>query len=334
MAVEFGNGSTTPDSNGAWSPFKGRLEFTFIKAANIDRVVVLELCGQAPLNTLFEMLQSVARERGMSMPEFDHLPLDVPPACDKLESFLNSLLGPKGLGLRSTDLLITVLPEKHDRTGPLYEKLKGWCISQGVPSQCLLVSTVKSQVGGGQNRLKGYVNNLLLKINEKMGGVNWLPHGNGLQLLRGEVTLVVGLDVHHPRPGIDGPSYLGLTSFFLGRDANGRITNAQHIFNMGDKHAGLRQRQEIVPETQLQPMVVELLHRFYEVNRMHPLRVLFYRDGVGDSQFGDVMLHEVSTLCAFMHAFTPCTLSISCTSTCACQGATSFESHYLYVLLH
>ena len=89
---------------------------------------------------------------------------------------------------------------------------------------------------------------------------------------------------------------------------------------------------EVLPS--LGRSVVELLRRFYEVNRMHPRRVLFYRDGVGDSQFGDVMLHEVSTLCAFMHAFTPCTLSISCTSTCACQGATSFESHYLYVLLH
>ena len=95
----------------------------------------------------------------------------------------------------------------------------------------------------------------------------------------------------HPRPGLDGPSYLGLTSFFLGRDANGH--DVQRVFNMGDKHAGLRQRQEIVPETQLQPMVVEMLRRFHEVNGVPPRRVLFYRDGVGDSQFGDVMRHEV-----------------------------------------
>ena len=55
----------------------------------------------------------------------------------------------------------------------------------------------------------------------------------------------------------------------------------------------MRKRQEIVPETQLEPMVVELLRRFREVNGMPPQRVLFYRDGVGDSQFGDVMHHEV-----------------------------------------
>ena len=95
----------------------------------------------------------------------------------------------------------------------------------------------------------------------------------------------------HPRPGIDGPSYLGLTSFFLGRDVNDH--DVQHVFNEGGKHAGGRKRQEIVPETQLEPMVVELLRRFREVNGMPPQRVLFYRDGVGDSQFGDVMHHEV-----------------------------------------
>ena len=120
--------------------------------------------------------------------------------------------------------------------------------------------------GAGQDRLRGYVNNLLLKINEKMGGVNWTPHGRGLGLLRDIRTLVVGLDVQcaapatqsrcpshaapvsaprctcvscysspldltrrracalrsHPRPGVDGPSHLGLKSFFLSRDATGR----------------------------------------------------------------------------------------------------------------
>ena len=40
-------------------------------------------------------------------------------------------------------------------------------------------------------------------------------------------------------------------------------------------------------------MVVDLLRRFHEVNGFGPQRLLFYRDGVGDSQFGDVMHEEV-----------------------------------------
>ena len=302
MEVKFGNGTTTPDINGAWNPFKGSREFTFIKPATIDRVVVLEFCAHAPLHDLFQTLHSVAGERGIRLagergmlPDcFVPLRHHVPPSLDKLDAFMDKELEQHGRGLGHKDLLFIVLPEKRDRDGPLYEKVKGWCLARGLPLQCLLISTIKSQVDGGNSRLKGYVNNLLLKINEKMGGVNWLPHGNGLQLLRDTATLVVGLDVHHPRPGVDGPSYLGLTSFFFGRDANGR--DVQHVFNEGGKHAGVRKRQEIVPETQLQPMVVELLHRFYKVNGMPPQRVLFYRDGVGDSQFGDVMHHEVGAI--------------------------------------
>ena len=123
-------------------------------------------------------------------------------------------------------------------------------------------------------------------------------------------------------------SFVGISAFFF--DGSGR----HHVQTLVGKHTGSGTRPEIVPTAQLQPMMVELLQHFRERAGTEARRVLFYRDGVGDSQFGDVMLHEVSTLCAFMHAFTPCTLSISCTSTCACQGATTFESHYLYVLLH
>ena len=74
--------------------------------------------------------------------------------------------------------------------------------------------------GAGQDRLRGYVNNLLLKINEKMGGVNWTPHGRGLGLLRDMQTLVVGLDVQCAAPATQSrcPSHAApgtLTQFQL-----------------------------------------------------------------------------------------------------------------------
>ena len=53
-------------------------------------------------------------------------------------------IGPNGRGLGPTDLLFIVLPEKRDRDGPLYEVCKGWCLAQGLPLQCLLVSTVRA----------------------------------------------------------------------------------------------------------------------------------------------------------------------------------------------
>ena len=61
MEVAFGNGTTMPDNNGAWNPFKGGKEFTFTKPAHIDHLVVLELCRPADLAKLIDRLHSVAR---------------------------------------------------------------------------------------------------------------------------------------------------------------------------------------------------------------------------------------------------------------------------------
>lgn len=152
MEVAFGNGTTRPDINGAWNPFKGRDEFTFVKPAHIDRVAVLEFCGDAPLNKLFEKLDSVAYERGIRLAgergmlpdRFVPLRPREPPSLDKLSTFMDKELGPNGRGLGPTDLLFIVLPEKRDRDGPLYEKAKGWCLAQGLPLQCLLISTVRA----------------------------------------------------------------------------------------------------------------------------------------------------------------------------------------------
>ena len=153
MEVAFGNGTTRPDINGAWNPFRGAREFTFIKPAIIDRVVVLEFCGDRDtLNQLFKKLHSVARKReirlagelGMLPDRFVQLCHHVPPSLDKLSTFMDKELGPNGRGLGPTDLLFIVLPEKRDRDGPLYEHVKGWCLAQGLPLQCLLFSTVRA----------------------------------------------------------------------------------------------------------------------------------------------------------------------------------------------
>lgn len=69
---------------------------------------------------------------------------------------------------------------------------------------------IQSQAAGGDNRLQGYVNLLLLKINEKMGGVNWVADRDELQLLRAAPTLVVGLDVQCV-PAATPPSFMLVT---------------------------------------------------------------------------------------------------------------------------
>ena len=147
MQVAFGGHDTaTPDDNGAWNLFSGRSEFRFAQPAYIGRIVVVELCPikHQCAKTLFNELLRLGNERGMQLPaRFDVISHDMLPAHMVLEDFLHRELGPEGRRLGQDDLLCAVLPEKARRTEPLYQQLKGWCFAQGVPSQCVLINTVR-----------------------------------------------------------------------------------------------------------------------------------------------------------------------------------------------
>jgi len=53
-------------------------------------------------------------------------------------------------------------------------------------------------------------------------------------------------------------------------------------------------RQEVIHE--LASMVKELLIQFYVVTRFKPTRIIFYRDGVSEGQFGHVLAHELRAI--------------------------------------
>lgn len=179
------------------------------------------------------------------------------------------------------------------------------------PTQPPFAWQINSQ---GGRKLQQYVNNLLLKINLKAGGVNW--HA-APQLLAATPTLVVGLDVQcaatascssmhvrcashlrvlfarsHPSPGAESKmaSFVGISAFFF----DGSVRH--HVQTLVGKHTGSGTRPEIVPTAQLQPMMVELLKHFRERAGTEARRVLFYRDGVGDSQFEMVHEHEIRAI--------------------------------------
>ena len=55
-----------------------------------------------------------------------------------------------------------------------------------------------------------------------------------------------------------------------------------------------KHRQEMIDE--LKDMVKELLIKFYKSTRKKPERIIFYRDGVSEGQFRDVLIHELSSI--------------------------------------
>lgn len=161
----------------------------------------------------------------------------------------------------------------RDKNAWEYRQLKIFGDSvQGIATQCLAVDKVATKANAQ------YYANVALKINVKLGGTN---HGVGEQarLFRTR-TMVLGADVTHP--GGDGlePSVaavVGSTNEFAGAYA------AEFSVQPG--------RQEIISDLHL--MVRELLIKFAQRNGALPDRLIFYRDGVSEGQFPEVVGREI-----------------------------------------
>ncbi|KAJ3089055.1 Eukaryotic translation initiation factor 2C [Quaeritorhiza haematococci] len=133
-----------------------------------------------------------------------------------------------------------------------------------------------------------YWDNLALKVNAKLGGVNsHLDPGKELMQLPNVTkvpTMILGADVTHPPPG-----------------AGEGVSIAAVVASMDAKFYEYRTsirlqgaRQEIIMD--LGDMVKELFILFRERANIFPKRIIFYRDGVSEGQFGEVVLQEVSAL--------------------------------------
>ncbi|GAA0144984.1 translation initiation factor [Lithospermum erythrorhizon] len=196
------------------------------------------------------------------------------------------------LGSEDLELLIAILP---DNNGSLYGTLKRTCETDlGMISQCCLTKYVLKIS-------KKYLSNVALKINVKLGGRNTVL----LDALRWRIplvsdipTIIFGADVTHPESGEDcSPSIAAVV--------------ASQDWPEVTKYAGLvcaqPHRQELIQElykTWKDPqdgtvsggMIRELLLAFKKSTGQKPLRIIFYRDGVSDGQFYQVLLFELDAI--------------------------------------
>nr|CAB3471525.1 unnamed protein product [Digitaria exilis] len=209
-----------------------------------------------------------------------------------------NMLGPQR---KELDLLIGILP---DNNGSLYGDLKRVCeIDLGIVSQCCLAKQVFKMN-------KQILANLALKINVKVGGRNTVlvdAVSRRIPLVTDRPTIIFGADVTHPHPGEDSsPSIAAVV--------------ASQDWPEVTKYAGLvsaqSHRQELIEDlykvthdpqrgTICGGMIRELLISFKKSTGQKPQRILFYRDGVSEGQFYQVLLHELDAIrkaCASLEA--------------------------------
>ncbi|MCO5593189.1 hypothetical protein L7F22_047196 [Adiantum nelumboides] len=193
---------------------------------------------------------------------------------------------------RDLELLVVILP---DNNGTLYGDLKRICETDlGLVSQCCLTKHVYKMS-------KQYLANVALKINVKVGGRNTVlvdALTRRIPLVSDIPTIIFGADVTHPHPGEDSsPSIAAVV--------------ASQDWPEVTKYAGLvcaqEHRQELIQDLfkswvdpvrgpQTGGMIKELLISFRRATGQKPLRIIFYRDGVSEGQFYQVLLHELDAI--------------------------------------
>ncbi|KAL9266760.1 argonaute 1-like protein, partial [Drosera capensis] len=193
---------------------------------------------------------------------------------------------------KKLDLLIFILP---DNNGTLYGDLKRICETElGIVSQCCKTKHVF-------RISKQYLANVALKINAKVGGRNTVladAIDRRIPLVSDIPTIIFGADVTHPHPGEDSsPSIAAVV--------------ASQDWPQVTKYAGLvcaqAHRQELIQDLYKSwedpnrghvsgGMIKELLVSFWRATNLKPKRIIFYRDGVSEGQFYQVLLHELDAI--------------------------------------
>ncbi|KAF7087370.1 hypothetical protein CFC21_090567 [Triticum aestivum] len=209
-----------------------------------------------------------------------------------------NILGPQR---RELDLLIGILP---DNNGSLYGDLKRVCeIDLGIVSQCCCTKQVFKLN-------KQIYANIALKINVKVGGRNTVlvdALSRRIPLVTDRPTIIFGADVTHPHPDEDSsPSIAAVVASQDWPEVTryaGLVSAQAHRQELIEDLYKVRQDPQKGPVSS--GMIRELLISFKKSTGEKPQRIIFYRDGVSEGQFYQVLLFELNAIrkaCASLEA--------------------------------
>ncbi|CAM6038706.1 unnamed protein product [Sphagnum compactum] len=218
-----------------------------------------------------------AKNMGLQLTQ-DYVLRQLPPETSITAAFtsITSELMAKSQGIRP-QLLVVVVENKRS---PRYKDIKHYGDTNGFTTQVVTSETVKN----GHKNIT--MTNLLLKVNVKCGGRNFkvLPHPS--TFVGNKRCIFFGADVTHPDAGdAESPSLAAVVASNDWPDT-GRFLALQ---------SEQGHRVEILQN--LQSLAEELMRKWSERNNFTaPDNLIFFRDGVGENQFKQVLREEVDAL--------------------------------------
>ncbi|KAG6333722.1 hypothetical protein ID866_5365 [Astraeus odoratus] len=284
--LRYGQGSPQPvvtPSNGAWNMIDKR----FFRAASIERWIVVVYERQQRFNqqAAQDMIDGLVRScRDVGMRVNDTSPLVT---WQNGQGRIAEQLRTAGIECfqkfnQRPTLIVVVLP---DNANDIYTAVKHFGdVTVGVATQCLKSSKCF------RAKAQYYAN----VINVKLGGINTIPDPQSVSALTDprNPTIVMGADVIHPAPGSEGrPSFTALVG-------NVDSDTAKYVATSRVQTS----RKEIIED--LQEMAKHILtmymryrqHAEKKTGNIAPTRLVFFRDGVSEGQFQQVLDFELEAL--------------------------------------
>ncbi|EPZ31159.1 Argonaute/Dicer protein, PAZ domain-containing protein [Rozella allomycis CSF55] len=267
--VHFGANSTSRPSGGVWNMKDKKLNST----GAVESWAVVSFDNRSRPDKIYEWLDEfgkVARSMGMDVKSSKPPVLSGRP--NEVKNVLRKAIDDaERMFKKPCQFLLCIMPPSG-----VYEDVKKIMDCEfGKVSQCMKGKHIGRPNGS-------YMANLLLKINSKMGGVNF-HLDKGVPFILQEPTLVFGADVTHPAPGENSCSIAAVVG-----STDPKVT--RFVSSLAIQGS----RVEIIDT--LKDMAKNIIMQFRAKNRILPRRIIFYRDGVSEGQFNAVRSSEISAL--------------------------------------
>jgi eukaryotic translation initiation factor 2C len=272
--VSFGGSEDKHKFPGVWDVMKKK----FFKAAKFERWTVVCFAQHVNMGVIGKFVEGLATEmRGHGInANRPHNISQHNPHAD-----VARVLMEEGRAA-NPELILVILPESAEDLRNAVKRFGD--IECGVKTQCVKWTGKREREVVDNRNINQYYNNLILKINMRMGGINFTPSRSWFQ---NRPTMVLGADVSHPGPGSAQPSVSALVA-----SVDPWYTRYVAATSVQDP------RLEMIED--LESMFEKLLSHFIELNKRPPSQLIFYRDGVSEGEFVQVVQVEVPRLAAVL----------------------------------
>uniref|UniRef100_A0A8D8VXJ5 Protein argonaute-2 n=1 Tax=Cacopsylla melanoneura TaxID=428564 RepID=A0A8D8VXJ5_9HEMI len=263
--VGYDNNRTILVQKGVWRADK------FIKPAKITSWAYVNMVHGRPPNwrSLCDNFPGGANSVGMEFPKNPSMVFE-----DQRENNRNLHNVFAQCKQKGVQVVFVAVPN----SGDVYSKVKQVAeLEVGVLTQCLREKTLFKMN-------PATTGNILLKLNAKLNGINHYVKDLKKPRILGKPTIIFGADVTHPSPDETSiPSVAAVTSSY-----DPAAFKYNMMWNLQDPRVEIIEGLQTFVETQLK--------FFINANKRKPEHIIFYRDGVSEGQFQQVMGAELTAI--------------------------------------